>query len=214
MKELLVMIGASGHGKVVADIAANSYEKIFFLDDDPEVKLCGKYPVVGTSAVIDDYVKKADFFVSIGNAAIRKKFMENLMEKSARIVSLIHPEAVIGSGVTIGEGTVLMAGAIINADATIGKGCIINTAASVDHDCRVGNYVHISVGAHLCGAVSVGAETWVGAGAVVSNNKTICGQCMIGAGAVVVKDITEKGTYVGVPAKRLEEINENINSGK
>lgn len=203
MKELLVMIGASGHGKVAADIAANSYEKIIFLDDDPEVKSCGKYPVVGTSAMIDHYVKKADFFVSIGNTAIRKRFFEKLVEKGAAVVSLIHPGAVLGSGVTIGEGTVLMAGAVINADAAIGKGCIINTAASVDHDCRLGDFVHVSVGAHLCGTVSVKEETWIGAGATVSNNITICHQCMIGAGAVVVNNIKESGTYVGVPAKRL-----------
>lgn len=214
MRELLVLIGASGHGKVIADIAVNFYEKVIFLDDNPEVKFCGKYPVIGTSAVIDNYVKKADFFVSIGNTAIRKKIMQNLMEKDARIISLVHPGAVLGSGVTIGAGTVLMPGSIVNAGTSIGEGCIVNTSASIDHDCRIDNFVHVSVGAHLCGTVSVGAETWIGAGAVVSNNKNICGQCMIGAGAVVVKDITEKGTYVGVPAKRLEEQNENINSGK
>ena len=214
MKELLVMIGASGHGKVVADIAANSYEKILFLDDDPEVKSCGEHPVVGSTQQLEHYLCCGDFFVSIGNTGIRKKFLEKLKEMGANIPVLIHPNAVVGTGVSIGAGTVLMPGSIVNAGTSIGEGCIVNTSASIYHDCRIDNFVHVSVGAHLCGTVFVGAETWIGAGAVVSNNKNICGQCMIGAGAVVVKDITEKGTYVGVPAKRLDEINENINSGK
>lgn len=95
-----------------------------------------------------------------------------------------------------------MAGAVINSGVRIGRGCIINTCSSADHDCDMGDYVHIAVGSHLCGTVSVGDETWIGAGATVSNNISICSECMIGAGAVVTRDITEKGTYVGVPAKR------------
>ena len=90
--------------------------------------------------------------------------------------------------------------------AKIGQGCIINTASSVDHDCVLGDFVHVAVGAHLCGTVTIGNATWIGAGATVSNNVNICGECTIGAGAVVVKDITEPGTYIGVPAriKRLD----------
>lgn len=92
----------------------------------------------------------------------------------------------------------------MNPGAVIGKGCIINTCASVDHDCRVEDFVHVSVGAHVAGTVRIGERTWVGAGATVSNNVRICDDCMIGAGAVVVKDIMERGTYVGVPAERIK----------
>ena len=98
-----------------------------------------------------------------------------------------------------------MAGVVINPGAQIGKGCIINTSSSVDHDCQIEDYVHISVGAHLSGTIEVGERTWIGAGATVSNNVNICGGCTIGAGAVVVKDITESGTYVGVPAKKIRD---------
>ena len=93
----------------------------------------------------------------------------------------------------------------MNPETCIGKGCIINTSASVDHDCMLEDYVYISVGAHLAGAVSVGEHTWVGAGAVVKNNIDICSNCMIGAGAVVVKKITEAGTYIGIPAARVNK---------
>ena len=114
----------------------------------------------------------------------------------------MNPVAVISRRVEIGKGTVVMAGAVINSDTTIGEGCIINTCSSVDHDNRLGDFVHIAVGTHLCGTVEVGSRTWVGAGATVSNNISICDDCVIGAGAVVVKDIKEKGTYIGVPARK------------
>ncbi len=195
----LVIIGASGHGKVIADIAErNAYKEIVFLDDDECINECAGFPVVGKSceaAKLD-----GDKIVAIGNAEIRAR----IQEKLENVVTLIHPEAVISRRVKIGEGSVVMAGAVINSDVIIGKGCIVNTGASIDHDCVVQDFVHVSVGAHLCGTVSVGKKTWIGAGATVSNNVDICGECMIGAGAVVIKDIEEPGTYVGIPAEEIK----------
>lgn len=195
----LAIIGASGHGKVVADIARrNGYKEIIFLDDDDSIHECGGYPVIGKSpeaGTID-----ADVIIGIGNAGVRKQIQESIPDE--KLVTLIHPDAVVAEDVAIGEGTVVMAGAVINPGVRIGKGCIINTCSSVDHDCEVGDYVHISVGSHLCGTVTVGNGTWIGAGATVSNNVSVCSDCMIGAGAVVVNDIQESGTYVGVPARR------------
>lgn len=196
----LAIIGASGHGKVVADIARrNGYKEIVFLDDDDSIHECGDYPVIGKSfeaGTID-----ADVIIGIGNANIRKRIQESIPDE--KVVTLIHPDAVVAEEVVIGAGTVVMAGAVINPGARIGKSCIINTCSSVDHDCKVGDYVHISVGSHLCGTVSVGNETWIGAGATVSNNISICSNCIIGAGAVVINEIKESGTYVGVPVKRV-----------
>ena len=202
MEKTILIIGASGHGKVVADIAKkNGYEKIYFLDDNLSLSECGGYPVLGNSSKYLDF--DCDIFVAIGNAGIRKHIQENVEKEGKSIATLIHPNAVIGENVRIGEGTVVMAGAVINPCAAIGKGCIINTCASVDHDCILEDYVHISVGAHLAGTVHVGASTWIGVGAVVSNNINVTAGCMIGAGAVVVREIENKGTYVGVPAKCL-----------
>ena len=192
----LVIIGASGHGKVIADIAVkNGYEDIVFLDDDENVKECAGFPVVGKTC---EAVKMAgDKIVAIGNPKVR----ERIQEEVGRVITLIHPDAVISRRVEIGEGSVIMAGAVINSDVVVGKGCIINTGASVDHDCVLGEYVHVSVGSHLSGTVNVGKGTWIGAGATVSNNVNICGDCMVGAGAVVIRDIEKPGTYVGVPAR-------------
>lgn len=196
----LIIIGASGHGKVVADIAELvGYTDIVFLDDDLTIKECAGYPVIGNVSSISEL--DGVVFVAVGNATIRRKLMEKYSNRFFPV--LIHPHSVIAEGVVIGEGSVVMAGAIINPDSSIGKGCIINTSSSVDHDCIVGDYSHVSVGSHLCGTVSVGDETWIGAGATVSNNITICSNCLIGAGAVVVKDIVIPGTYIGIPSKKI-----------
>lgn len=198
----LVIIGASGHGKVVADIAVkNGYERIDFLDDDESVKECGGYPVIGKSADAAQY--GCDVFVAIGNKEIRRRMQDNLENIGVKIPALVHPAAVIADSASVGAGSVVMAGAVINPGSVIGRGCIVNTCASVDHDCIVCDYTHVSVGAHLCGTVEVGAGTWIGAGAVISNNISVCSECMIGAGAVVIKDIKEAGTYVGVPVRKI-----------
>lgn len=209
----LVIVGASGHGKVIADIAEKvGYTDIVFLDDNPIVKSCGNYPVVGECKSALSY-KNADFIVAIGNTKIRRKIQMELIGMGLHIVSLIHPSAVIASNVKIGVGTVVMAGTVINPCTEIGQGCIINTCASVDHDNNISDYVHISVGSHLAGTVSVGTGTWIGAGAIVSNNISICENCMVGAGAVVVDNLTEPDTYIGVPARRMCMKNKLKNSG-
>lgn len=196
----LIIIGASGDGKVVADIAIkNGYTDIAFLDDREDVIECAGFPVLGSTKEYSRYSNE-DFFVAIGDPKIRESFYQLLNDY--HIVTLIHPNAVISRRVEIGKGTVVMAGAVINSDTTIGEGCIINTCSSVDHDNRLGGFVHVAVGAHLCGTVEVGDRTWVGAGATVSNNISVCDDCLIGAGAVVVKDIKERGTYIGVPARK------------
>lgn len=196
----LIVIGASGHGKVIADIARlNGFESIVFLDDDASVKTCAGYPVLGgTNLDIPD----GQLFIAVGNALLRKQWMEAHADREFPI--LIHPRAVVASSSSIGKGTVVMAGAVINPDAKIGRGCIVNTCSSIDHDCVVGDFCHVSVGAHLSGSVVVRENTWVGAGAIVSNDLNICANCMIGAGTVVVRDIVVSGTYVGIPAKKVK----------
>lgn len=204
-KKRLIIIGASGHGKVLADIAnCIGYEQIYFLDDNKVMRHCIDYPVIGSSKDAINYID-ADFIIGIGNAIIREKIQQELYGAGLRLATLIHPKAIVSSRAKIGKGTAIMAGAVVNPASIIGDGCIINTAATVDHDNRIDDFVHVSVGAHLAGTVSVGKRTWVGAGAIISNNVNICSDCMIGAGAVVVKDIDCPGTYIGVPAKRKEK---------
>ena len=202
MKDVII-IGAGGHGKVIADIVLAAGDRLLgFLDDGRIGQKVLGFPVLGG---IQDYVnyKGAEFVIAIGNAQIREQIASDLQD--VRWYTAVHPAAVISPlEVTVGDGTVIMANAVINPGASVGRHCIVNTAAVVEHDNRIGDFVHVSVGAKLAGVVSVGKSTWIGVGAAVKNATSICGGCMIGAGAVVVKDITECGTYVGVPARRIK----------
>lgn len=198
----LIIIGASGHGKVVADIAKlNGYQDIVFVDDDVTKKVCAGYPVISGC----ENAPEGDVIVAIGNCKIRQRIANQFIDRKQPV--LIHPKAVIADSVKIGDGSVVMAGAVINVDSVIGHGCIINTCSSVDHDCILDDFVHIAVGAHLCGTVKIGGNAWIGAGATVNNNLNICGGCTIGAGAVVIKNIDKPGTYLGVPARIKEREN-------
>lgn len=205
MNDKIIIIGASGHGKVVADIAKlNGYKEIIFLDDDISKRQCGSYLVVGTTKEIKLYIKEYDLIVAIGNNFIREKITRILDQYGIKQRTLIHPSAVIDDTVTIEEGTVVMANVVINANTIKGKNCIINTASTVDHDCRVDDFVHISPGVNIAGTVRVGTRTWIGIGGIIANNVNICNECIIGAGAVVIKNIKQSGTYVGVPIRKVK----------
>jgi sugar O-acyltransferase (sialic acid O-acetyltransferase NeuD family) len=201
----LLIIGASGHGRVVADIAMkmNRWQEIALLDDDENIQSPIRVKVIGKSNDAFTYINDYDVFVAIGNNKTREKIKTKLEMVGANIPTLIHPSAIIGEKVEVGIGTVVMAGVVINCCSSIGEGCIINTGAVIDHDNVIEDYVHISPGARLAGTVKVGQGSWLGIGSVVSNNVNIISGCMIGAGAVVVRDITEPGTYVGVPVRRI-----------
>lgn len=202
MEKQVIIIGAGGHGKVIADIVLAAGDRVLgFLDDGltKGVLVCD-IPVLGG---VEDYVRfpEAEFVIAIGNAAVRRRMAESL--RGVTWHTAVHPAAVVSKlDAVIGPGTVVMAGAVVNPGARIGSHCIINTGSVVEHDNRIGDFVHISVGAKLAGTVTIGDDAWIGIGAVVSNNLSVCGGAMVGAGAVVVKNITEPGVYVGVPAGR------------
>ncbi|CAG9620195.1 acetyltransferase [Sutcliffiella rhizosphaerae] len=206
MNKNLLIIGASGHGKVVADIALKigKWDSISFLDDNKNKKISMGLNVIGNTTRFVDYIKEYDIFVGIGNNKIRREIYNTLKQIGASIPTLIHPNSVIGSDVKVGEGTVIMAGVIINCCTTIGKGCIINTGSTLDHDNELENFVHLSPGVHLAGSVKIGSDSWLGVGSVVKNNIEIVENTTLGAGAVVVKDINEAGVYIGIPARRVK----------
>lgn len=202
-KKKLLIVGAGGHGRVAADVAAamQAFHEIAFLDDDV-LKIEPAYPIIGKVEDAPHFIGEWSFFVAVGNNLIRKKITEELTGENASIDSLVHPSAILGTNVCIGEGSIIMPGVIVNNHAEIGKSVILNTSCSVDHDCVIGDYCHVAVGAHLCGTVKTGKNVWIAAGSTVINNVSICDDCTIGAGAVVIKDIHCPGTYIGVPAKQ------------
>lgn len=209
MKDKLIIIGASGHGKVVADIALkmDKWKSIEFLDDNENITTCMGIKVLGTTEDGIKYKEQADFFVAIGNNTIREIIQSRLEANGFSIVKLIHPNAVIGVEVEIGKGTVVMAGAVINSSTKIGKGCILNTSCSLDHDNIIEDYVHISPGANLAGTVRVGEKSWIGIGSIVINNLNIEKNCIIGAGSTVLKDLTENCVVGGSPATPIKSKN-------
>lgn len=182
----------------------NKWQSIAFLDDDESIKTSMELEVIGKTTDAFTYKDEADFFVAIGSNATRETIQEKLIEEGLNVVSLIHPSAVIGTDVEIGIGSVVMAGVVINSSTRIGKGCVINTSSNLNHDNVIEDYVHVSPGIRTAGSVCIGKGTWIGIGSIVSNNVNICSGCKVGAGAVVVKDITEPGTYVGVPVRKID----------
>ena len=196
----LIIIGAGGHGKVVADIAAKiGYTDICFADDHAKGQCLG-FPILGGTAHLEAWNDGAtDFVIGIGNNAVRKKIAE---EYDINWVRLVHPSAQIGLRASIGRGTVVMAGAVINACAGVGEHCIINTRAVVEHDNRIGNYVHLSPGVTLSGTVTVGECTWLGTGTSVINNVDICANVTVGVGSVVIRSIQKEGIYYGLVGKQ------------
>lgn len=198
MKEV-VIIGAGGHGRVIADIIKQSGDKVLGFLDDAETK---NLPMLGR---VRDCVKYKDKYViiAIGNNEIRRRIAQQYLDLN--YYTAIHPSAIISPDVKIGEGSCVMPLAVVNNAATIGEHSIINTHATVEHDCVIGDFVHICPGATLCGTVNVGDNTQIGAGTVVKNNINIAADCMIGVSAAVVKDIKKAGVYVGVPAREMNK---------
>lgn len=208
MHKKVVIIGAGGHAKVIADIIEKSGDEIVgFLDDNKKkgTTIIKEYKVLGDfnnrfplAIANSDY----EFIIAIGD---NKKREEISHSPNLKFYTAIHPSAQIGLDVEIQEGTVIMANACINSSAKIGKHCIINTGAIIEHDNIIEDFVHISPNAVLGGTVKISKNTHVGIGSTIKNNITICENCKIGAGAVVVKDIEKEGTYIGVPAKKMED---------
>lgn len=202
----LLIWGAGGHAKVVADVArASGWVIRGFLDDTPARtgELFYGSSLVGSSSVLfhAEAERAVAVFVAIGCNAIRARCVIAAQEAGYSVPVLIHPSAVVSETAEIGAGTVVMAGSVVQADTRIGRGGIINTGASVDHDGHLGEFVHVAPGARLTGEVVVGDQTLIGTGAVVIPRCRIGRMCIVGAGAVVVTDVMDGMTVVGVPAE-------------
>lgn len=203
----VVILGAGGHARVIADIIKASNDKLIgFLDDNLEVQGKTIYEDEIVLGTFDEGIAKYEeyyFIIGIGNNKIRKLISEKY--PNLKWYTAIDPTAIIGSNVTIAEGTVIMPGAVINIGTKIGKHCIVNTCSSLDHDNVLEDYVHISPGSHLAGTVLIGESTWIGAGVTVINNISIAKNNIIGAGATVIRNIEdEDGIYV--PTIKMRKI--------
>lgn len=205
----LALLGASGHGKVVADAAlASGWETATFFDDGSQGRNAnGPWLIAGDTNTLLSKLSEFDgVIVSIGNCAVRWRKHVELRSAGAKLVTIIHPDAVVSTYATIGIGSVVMAGAVINIDATIGEACIINTGATVDHDCQLANSVHVCPGSNLSGDVRIGDMSWIGVGAAVKQCIAVGASVIVGAGAVVVNAVPDGQTVAGNPARILSGI--------
>tara|TARA_B100000161_G_scaffold242033_1_gene194944 strand:+ start:181 stop:816 length:636 start_codon:yes stop_codon:yes gene_type:complete len=208
----LIILGAGGHGKVVAEVASNlnKYSKIYFLDDKVNIDK----EVLGSKVLnkIDfTYIKSIkkennEFFVGIGDCKKRKEIQERLKNDNLNIATLIDPFTSISKYSEIGLGSLICPGVIVGPDSFIGEGAIINNSSTIDHDCIVGNYVHICPHSSIAGGVQFGNLSVLGTGARVIQGKKIGNNCLVGAGAVVTIDIKNNKKAIGIPAK-LTDIN-------
>ena len=201
--DIVYLYGASGHAKVVMDIARLAYVDVpCLIDDDPLVnELAGKQVVHSAEGL-------SPMIITIGDCKIRRKIAQELGNRE--YLTAIHPSAVIAMSAKIGYGTVVMAGAIINPFVEVGNHCIVNTGATVDHECVIEDYVHIAPGAHLCGQVHVGEGTLIGVGSSVIPCINIGKWSVIGAGSVVVKDIPDGCLAYGNPCRIVKIMNQDM----
>jgi sugar O-acyltransferase (sialic acid O-acetyltransferase NeuD family) len=202
----LAILGASGHGKVVADIALLvGYTDVVFFDDAwPTKSSVGRWFVIGDTETLLGSVTDFDAVIlGIGDNRIRLEKHAVLTAANVPLVTLIHPAAVVSNLAQIDIDSVICAGAVVHVDAVLGAAVIVNTGATVDHDCRLTDGVHIAPGVHLSGDVHIGASSWIGVGACVKQGVHVGSNVMVGAGAVVVSDIPDGMTVVGNPARPI-----------
>lgn len=200
----LAIVGAGGHGRVVADTAlASGWDAVVFFDDGyPGLRATGEWIVAGSTSNVAEHAGEVDaVIVGIGSNKARLDFSDRLTTAGLSIATVVHPRAWLSPRSAIGDGGLVAAGAMVNVGARFGRAVIVNTGATVDHDCRIGNGVHIAPGAHLSGDVHVGDLSWIGVGATVRQGVRIGSGVMVGAGAVVVSNLADGVTAIGCPAR-------------
>lgn len=209
-KRQLFVYGASGHGKVVADILqACGLDVAGFIDDDPlkrgevfGLRVLGD----GEWLVARSARQPVAVALGVGDNFARRLITERCINAGIQLLTAVHPTAVIAASAKLFPGAAVMARAIINPDAVIGCGAIVNTGAIVEHDCRIGEFAHLSPGVAIGGHVEAGPCSWLGIGAVVAHNVKIGQGSIIGAGATVLHDVGDWVIAVGTPARVLREV--------
>jgi sugar O-acyltransferase (sialic acid O-acetyltransferase NeuD family) len=202
----LAILGAGGHGRVVAESAAATGWRISFFDDARTGRVDG-HLVAGSASDLEGAATGYDgIFVAIGTNRTRLNWIKRLRSSGATIVTVIDPSSKVSASAVVGAGTYLASGSMVGTGARLGEGCIVNTAATVDHDCDLADGVHLSPGVHLSGSVTIGEASWLGTGCSVRNDIVIGRDVVAGVGSAIVSDVASDQTVVGVPARPMGRI--------
>lgn len=210
MTRKIVIVGAGGHARVVADIIA--LNKIYDLAGATDAKPAGcaaknsGLPILGTDEILPKLPSQGVRYAALGlgstkDNAPRLALWRKLLELGFELPSLIHPHAVVAAAVRVGRGSQIMAGAVVNAGAAIAEAVVVNTGAVVEHDCVISAGAFVGPRAALGGGVFLGEGAFVGMGACVLPGVKIGSAAVVGAGAVVLDDVPERRTVVGIPAE-------------
>lgn len=211
MKKKLIIVGAGGAGREIAqiafDISSNNktdWIPYGFLDDSELLTGTNvmKLPVLGK---IKNWIPSDDeiFICGIAKLSIRKGVILSLLEKGAKFTSLIHPTALISDYAEFDEGTVIYPYTIVSTDAKIGKHVIINMHNAIGHDAKIGDFSVLSSFCDVTGFVSIGESVFMGSHVTVAPNLKIGNNANIGIGSVVVNSVKEGKSVFGNPAKSL-----------
>lgn len=212
--ERVLVVGAGGHGRVVADLArALGMTVVGYAD--AAMDLVGRtMDAAGARVLLSQeellaLVVAGDVgrtgadavLIGIGDNAVRARLCDAF--GGLEMPTLVHPTAWVSPSAVIGRGSVLLPRSVLHTAASVGDVCIVNSGAIVEHDCRLDDAVHVSPGAILCGGVVVGARSAIGAGSVIIPELTVGSDAVVGAGAVVVRSVASNVTVVGNPARPI-----------
>ena len=209
----IVIFGASGMGKEVAWLIENinSYNKTWnilgFIDDDPaliEVENIFRYSFLGSSDWFETNNNKVFVAIAIGKGQVRMKVHETLLQyEMIEFASLVDPTVRVDQTVNLGVGSIICRNCTTTVDTIIGNFVLMNTGASVGHDSILGDYCTLLTNSIVAGHTTLGDCCEVGSGAFVLQGKTVVANTIIAPLSSILKNITEQGTYVGNPARRM-----------
>lgn len=212
MKDLIIF-GASGLGREVAwavermNAVNPTWNLLGFMDDDDRIQgsEINGYRVLGKTGDIKEY-PDAYFVCAVGASRVREKIINNMksINPAVKFGTVIDPSVEMSDLVTIGEGSIICAHTIITVNISIGNHVIINLDCTIGHDAILQDFVTLYPSVNVSGNTNIGHAVELGTGMQIIQGKTVGDYSIVGAGAVVVKDIPEKCTAVGSPAKPIK----------
>jgi sugar O-acyltransferase (sialic acid O-acetyltransferase NeuD family) len=186
-KPRLLIVGAGGHGRSVAEavLMADHFSLVGFTDDAAFARgeTVWGLPILGPATAFENYVGHATHaVVAIGNNGLRKKLFAQLQSAGFTLASVIHPRAMVSPRANLSAGVAVMAGAIVGTEAVLGEGAIVNCGAVVDHHAQVHAFGHLGVNACMAGGSVLGALAWMQAGSAIGYGVQLAAETVLQPG--------------------------------